>query len=119
MNEARLVIDLSSIFPRASGPATGDIALVIGVIVFPMEGWNDFALAILEAWLTALVRIARRTSDAERVHFMEGPYMVDIVRLSNGAIQVRAIERPNVQRAVIEAIPLALVENAVAAADAY
>jgi hypothetical protein len=117
MTEARLVIDPTSISLRSVGPATGDIALVLGDIAFPAEAWNDFVLVVLEAWLSALTRILRHLSDAERVHFMEGPYSVDITRLSKGAIQVRALQRPNQPRAVAEVMPIALVKDAIAAAD--
>jgi hypothetical protein len=117
MNEARLVVDPSTISLRTSAPATGDIALIVRGVVFPVAGWNDFVVVILEAWLTALVRMCRHTSDAERVHFMEGPYAVDMTRLDTGAIQVRALERPDRERSVAEVMPLALAENAVAAAE--
>jgi hypothetical protein len=117
MNEARLVVDPSTISMRASAPVTGDIALVVRGIVFPVAGWNDFVVVILAAWLNALVRIFRHASDAERVHFMEGPYAVDMTRLKTGAIQVRALDRPERERSVAEVIPLVLAENAVSAAE--
>jgi hypothetical protein len=117
MKHVGLVVDPSSISMRASGPATGNIALAVGGITFPTIGWNDFIVVVLEAWLGAILRIVRRTSNAERVHFMEGPYVVDLTRLETGAIQVRAIDRPNRQRAIVEATPLSLVDNAIGAAD--
>jgi hypothetical protein len=117
MKEARLVVDPSSIALRTSGTATGDIALAIAGVVFPVAGWNDFVVVILEAWLSALVRMVQNASDAERVHFMEGPYAVDMTRLNTGAIQVRAFERPNRPRAIVDVMPLALVQNAVSSAD--
>ena len=117
MNEARLVVDPSTISLRASAPATGDIALVVRGVVFLVAGWNDFVVVILEAWLNAIVRIFRNASDAERVHFMEGPYAVDMTRLNTGAIQLRALDRPERERAVVEVMPLVLAENAVSAAE--
>jgi hypothetical protein len=118
MNEARLVVDPSTISQRASAPATGDISLVVRGVVFPVAGWNDFVVVILEAWLNALVRIFRHASDAERVHFMAGPYAVDITRLDTGAIQVRALDRPERERSVADVMPLILAENAINAAEA-
>lgn len=117
MKEARLVVDATTVLVRSSGPATGDIALVIGGITFPGPGWNDFVIVILGAWLSALARLVRKESAGERVHFMEGPFAVDMKRLENGTIRLRALERPDGERAVLAVPPLALVENAVAAAD--
>lgn len=117
MTEARLVVDPSSISLRESAPATGAITLDLEGVIFPLPGWNDFVVVILETWLTALLRLVRRTSDAERIHFMEGPYAVDMKRLSTGSIAVCAVERPNRQRAVAEVMPLALVENALGVGD--
>lgn len=118
MKEVGLVVDPSSIVLCGSGPATGNIALSIAGTWFPATGWNDFVVVILEAWLSALVRIVRGTSDTERVHFMEGPYAVDLARVASGAIQVRTLERPNRQHGLLEVMPLTLVENAVSVADA-
>src|SRR5690348_1203289 len=106
MMEARLVVDPSSISLRASGPATGDIVLMVGTVAFPMAGWNDFVLVILEAWTSALLRLVRGTSDSERVHFMEGPYAVDVMRMADGAFRLRAFERPNRERALVDVRPL-------------
>jgi hypothetical protein len=117
MNEARLVVDTSTITLRRSAPATGDITIVLRGIVFPAAGWNDFVLVILEAWLASLVRLLKRTSEAERVHFMEGPYAVDLSRAATGAIQVRALHRPDRERAVVEVMPFGLAENGVAMAE--
>jgi hypothetical protein len=117
MSGPRLVVEPSSIALRTSGPVTGDITLDVGGVVFPLGGWNDFVIVILESWISALVRLVRRGSDAERVHFMEGPYVVDMKRLNTGAIEVRALERPNRQRAFAQVMPLELVENAIGAGE--
>jgi hypothetical protein len=112
MSEPQLIVDPLSISRRGSGPDTGDIVLAIGGIHFPMAGWNDFVIVILDAWLSALLRVVQRTSNIERVHFMEGPYAVDLACMNTGRIQVRAIELPNQERAVGESAPLSLVANA-------
>jgi hypothetical protein len=120
MTGARLVVDASNIVLRSNGPATGDIALAIAGTVFPVEGWNDFSVVILEAWLRALVLLmSTRRRARVRVHFMEGPFAVDLVRRDSGAIEVRAVERRatgELERAVAEAAPLNLMEDAVSAA---
>jgi hypothetical protein len=40
---------------------------------FPEQGWSDFSLALLAAWIPALQRLARRSEPAE-CYFMDGPY---------------------------------------------
>lgn len=118
MTTARLVVDLSSVSFRPLRPATGNISLLLGGVVFPTDSWNDFVIVVVEAWLTALVRLARHTSASERVHFMEGPYAVDITRLPTGEFRLRAFERPSTDYALIEVSASMLVEDAIAVADA-
>jgi hypothetical protein len=112
MNHAHLLVDVTSIRVRPSGPATGDIELVMGSTRFPGAGWNDFVIVVLDAWVTALLRLVRRQPDAERVHFMEGPYVVKMSRLDSGAIGLEAIERPGRVCALAIREPQVLVDNA-------
>lgn len=111
-----LLVDASSLSVNSSGVATGNIELVLGEVSFPAPGWNDFIVVILEAWVSALVRLIRKTSTAERVHFMEGPYAVDMSRLDIATIRLRALERPNQQRLVIDTPALSMMKNATFAA---
>lgn len=117
MNDVRLLVEPPTISLRTSAPATGSIALVVRDVVFPVEGWNDFVVVILEAWATALVRILQRSSETESVHFMEGPYVVELTRLTTGAIQVRALERSGRERVVTTVMSLVLAEDALLAAQ--
>lgn len=119
MTTARLLVDPSSIALRAPPwPATGDIVLELGSVVFPATGWNDFVIVILEAWISALVRLVQNTSTRELVHFMDGPYEVDVRRVESGALQLRAMERPAKLHALIEVTPLPLLEDAAKSAEA-
>ena len=117
MTDAQLIVDPSSIVFRASGPATGDITLLVGGAPFPSAGWNDFVVVILESWISALVRLAQQASQNERVHFMEGPYAIDLGPVRNGLVRLRAIERPHRERALVDVGILALMEDAVTAAN--
>ena len=94
-----LLVDLESISLRSAGPATGCIAVNLGGEFFPSARWNDFVVVIVEAWASALLRLLRRSSDVERVHFMEGPYAIEIERIENGQLRLRAIAHPNRVRA--------------------
>lgn len=116
MSKVTVSVDPSSIL-QGAGPTTGDITVTLGDIVFPQPRWNDFAVVILEAWASALLRLLRAASKAERIHFMEGPYAVDISRLDGGALRVRALERPNQERACVDVRSLGLVESVLVSAE--
>lgn len=117
MMAARLLVNPSTVRLRASGPATGEIVLMLGDVAFPSPGWNDFVVVVLEAWIGALVRLARNASAVERVYFMEGAYAVDIARLRSGVCELRLIERPARQYELAETSLLSLLDNAAAVAD--
>jgi hypothetical protein len=97
VNEARIIVDPTTVHRGRSG-ATGNICVALGTLVFPDPNWNDFVVVILDAWAAALVRILNGTSEFERVHFMEGPYAVDIEVPSTGELRLRAIDRGQGER---------------------
>jgi hypothetical protein len=103
---------------RTSGPETGDIAVVFDGRAFPASKWNDFVVVILTAWLSALRRVCQTAHTTERVHFMEGPFAVDLTGLGDGTVRVRAIERPSRQRAMVDVSSRDLIADADAAASA-
>jgi hypothetical protein len=117
MTEARLVVGPSSISFRRSGPATGDIVLMIDGTPFPMGGWNDFVVVIVEAWISALLQLLRGSSAIERVHFMEGPYAVDMGPLQSGSVRIRTFERTNREHMLVDVPCATLVESAIAAGE--
>ena len=117
MTDARLIVDPSSITFRSSGPATGDITLLVDRVPFPSAGWNDFVIVILQAWISALVRLAQQASQNERVHFMEGPYAIDLGPVRNGLVRLRAIERPHRERALVDVGIVPLMEDAMMASN--
>ena len=96
---AHIMIDPSSFRLGGIGPSTGEIWLAFGRIAFPAPRWNDFVVVILEAFATALLRILMGRSTVERVHFMEGPYEVELRRESAGDLQLRALERGSIEKA--------------------
>jgi len=93
MTNVRIVVDAKSISPGRTGPATGNVWIMLGQLAFPFQNWNDFVVVILEAWASAVVRMLRGVSEHERVHFMEGPYVVEVSRASEDVLRLHAIER--------------------------
>jgi hypothetical protein len=90
---------------------------VLGPTTFPVRHWNDFVVVILEAWVEAIVRIVRAGSQRERVHFMEGPYAVEITSPSCGALRFRAVERDGHEKACVDAQTLPFADNLLAVSE--
>jgi hypothetical protein len=97
--ETHLVTALETLHVRARGPATGGIWLETGGAEFPGAGWNDFIVVVLSWWSGAILRLLQKTSDRERVHFMDGPYAVELLRM-DGELQLRMFAGPSEGREV-------------------
>lgn len=97
--------DADSVEARVAGPATGNVWLTIGGHAFPAHRWNDFIVVVLSWWVVAVLRLLRKTSERELVHFMDGPYAVEIFNMPGGVLRFRALEgaQRNHERAVGEA----------------
>ena len=93
MTNVRIVVDAKTIRSGSAGPVTGNVWIMLGHLAFPFQNWNDFVVVILEAWAAAVVRMLRGVSEHERVHFMDGPYVVEVSCVSEGVLRLRAIER--------------------------
>ncbi len=73
-----LVTDLSSLRVRSPGPAIAGVWLAVGASAFPSLGWTDFIVVILGWWADALTQILRDKTSHAKVHFMDGPVMVEL-----------------------------------------
>lgn len=113
-----IVINHGSFRPGGVGPSTGEIWLTIDGVAFPAPHWNDFVIVILEAWAAALLRLARGYSRFERVHFMDGPYEVELSRTGEGVLELRALERGSVEKARVSVRVDPLLADLLAAAEA-
>ena len=117
MIDARLIVDAETFRPGGVGPATGGVWLKAGSVVFPLVGWNDFVVVVVEAWAAALLRLLGGSSDREVVHFMDGPYRVELTACSKGEVTLRAIhDRREV--ACVRASVVPLLESILAGGDA-
>ncbi len=117
MTHARLVVDATTLRP-GFGPATGTVWLALGAVAFPSNDWNDFIVVILEAWVSAVLRLLSRASQQEIVYFMDGPYTVELALISGGAFRLRAIEGARNERACIATNALPLVESLLTGSEA-
>jgi hypothetical protein len=115
---ARIVIDPSTLRIGAAGPSTGEIWLAIDNVAFPAVGWNDFVVVILEAWIAAVLRIVRGSTTGQRVHFMDGPYEVELVGEQEGTVRIHAFAARGTERVRTEVRTIVLVADLLAAGDA-
>lgn len=76
--KSRICIDIESLRLSPSRPEYGLINLSIGENNFPDKNWTDFAIVILAAWARSLFKIKKGISTLEVIHFMDGPYFVEI-----------------------------------------
>jgi hypothetical protein len=110
MTEARLIVDAETLRSGSAGPSTGLIWVALDDVPFPMHGWNDFVVVILSAWTDALLRLTRAPSSRELVHFMDGPYAVELQLTSADMLRMSALKN-QVQVASIDANALVLIES--------
>ena len=87
-----LVADAETLEFRQGGPAIGGIWLVTESGAFPQVGWSDFVVVLLCWWADALLKVLLNQDIQARVHFMAGPYAVDVAR-SFGMLNFRMIAR--------------------------
>ncbi len=93
MKRTFLVIDSRTLRTRPAGPATANIWLEINGLQYPMLEWNDFVVIVMGWWVLALLRLVRGASALEIVHFMDGPYSVEVDILQTGMMQFRVLKR--------------------------
>jgi len=91
--QTALFVDSSTLLLRKSGPAIAVICIVTGEDTFPGVGWDDFAVVILRWWAGALCRILRSESKNELVHFMDGPYAVEVSMPKPEVLNFRMLAR--------------------------
>jgi hypothetical protein len=92
MSLAALIVEPNSVKTRKGGPATGNIWLEINGAGFPKQHWNDFVVVLLGWWVNALLRLIHGARASQEVHFMEGPYAVELTKAASGTLQLRAFE---------------------------
>lgn len=92
MMQTSIFVDTDSMKVHPSRAPTANIWVTIDGRDFPAPRWNDFVVTILGWWAAASLRLLRNISAREKVHFMDGPYAVEMVKTSSGTLQLRALE---------------------------
>lgn len=119
MSNPVLVVDPATLHPGSGkGPATGDIWIALGGCGFPRRGWNDLVVVILAAWGGAMARLIGGSSSRERIHFMEGPYFVDVAWASEGHLRLKGTGPGEQSNASIDVEVSRFVECLLSCSDA-
>ena len=103
---ARVHVGLTSVTRSSRGSVSGSIWLAGSEagVAFPEVEWVDFPIALLAAWIPALIRVSTRGQTAE-CHFMEGPYRFTVATSDSQLWRVACFETreaPSSSNAVIE-----------------
>ena len=117
MSEARIFFDAKTLRQGGVGPATGNVWVMLGDVAFPQIGWNDFAVVVLEAWVSAILRLLRSVSRNELVHFMDGPYVVELAQLSEDTLRLRANSHGRGEEICVDTKALPLIESLLIASE--
>jgi hypothetical protein len=99
-----VVLDDDSLERAQSGTVWGRVYFETGDEFFPERGWTDMAIAFLNAWLAALLRIASGSVQQERVCFMDGPFELVLSATNSGLVDVGLIHKEDIVRTTKAAI---------------
>jgi hypothetical protein len=83
-----VAFDKDSIQRSSSGQITAKLCLRIGGQYFPDEHWDDFAVVVLQWWLTQAVYMLSGQRDLV-LRFMDGPFECRLERLDDARLSVK------------------------------
>jgi hypothetical protein len=119
MTKARIVVDAATLTPGSIGPATGTVWLDVEGVAFPSEKWNDFVVVVLGWWAAAVLRALRGEIGPHEVHFMDGPYLVELTAASRSDWRLALIDTGETRRLrrQYSVTPRQLVESIIIGSD--
>jgi hypothetical protein len=116
-SDITLKIGPESLHRTKMGTISGEIWLQGEEWAFPAAHWNDIVIPVLRAWLAAVNDLSRGMRKRDMVHFMDGPYFVELTASANQIELLLTADRPNGEERCCQADAVALRKNAVDAAD--
>jgi len=74
---------------------TGEIYFTTKSDAFPEKEWRDFVVVILTWWYDAIINILKNKQNemTETLYFMDGPFMIKAVIVSDDLLTLNFIER--------------------------
>jgi hypothetical protein len=76
-----------------SGLITGRIFFDMGGVIFPSEDWDDFIVVLLGWWISSILQLVEGHVDETELRFMDGPYVVQAERESEGVLCLQCVAR--------------------------
>lgn len=91
--------DLDSSMSTADFPIWGTVYVEYDDFCFPEKEWDDAVSSIFDMWLFEINRYVNDDADCCELHFMDGPFVICLKRLSQDYVCVSLVKRPDeVQR---------------------
>ena len=76
----------------SAGVVVAGITLHADALAFPAKGWTDFAEVVLLVLTEAALALLRGNPGPLEVRFMEGPYLVELSRVSAATWRAALVE---------------------------
>jgi len=111
-----LVFDDELLSRSQSETIWGRIYFEIGGEPFPESGWSDLVVAVTNAWLEAVLQATSGMSASTKVHFMDGPFHINIAPVAARLVSLGFAHRGIVKRSLTSPID-ALLQDAISAGD--
>ena len=90
-NIVLLKVEPDSLRRTGKGTISGRVYLQTNKGGFPGVDWSDIVVAVLCAWLDA-INLVSAGSKFQKVHFMDGPYHVELTHEPQGMISLLLVE---------------------------
>jgi hypothetical protein len=88
----RIVFDPNTLHQSKMGSVTGVVYFDFGAKrQFPVTGWSDFVIVVVNWWLAALDCISHGGMETE-LRFMDGPYWIAVVAQEGANLLLRCTE---------------------------
>jgi hypothetical protein len=115
MIQVQVLIEADSVRASPGGSLTANIWLALDRFEFPTYRWNDFAVVILSWWVSAALDLIRNNILEKTIHFMDGPYAVEVAIAPLGMLRFRALEGVgrNIEIANVQGHALPFIESVV------
>ena len=98
MEEMLVHLDAKSIRRSGNGLVVAGLSLHLGGKFFPSREWVDCAVVVLGWWTEAVIPLVQGASRPVESYFMEGPFLVEFVRLSTSVWTAACVERGRAPR---------------------
>ena len=100
-----IIVDPISLTRSARGQTTGVIYALLDDHPFPEAQWSDLIVPVLHGWTADLLGFCRGNGDAVQLHFMDGPYTLEIRRQQLGKCRISCVRGRNAVEYVGESLP--------------